>query len=390
MVVFRQAPMQSLLSPEQTNVRIEAFTTKLIEELGCKLANSVRIPSGRTAGHHLKTRICGLPLHVESERTALCLSPEALSSALLLPAAAKSKSLKGESIDSAWLDGANKILAQAQAWWGWHAQRPCFTPSSSTEHSNSGIGLAFSLGVDSFYSCFFANPAPNLLILAGGFDVEPERKNVLLKMQDSVADVAETTGKEWTMVTTDLRRHWLYRKSSWDQTHGGALAFLGHLLERHIGTLLISSSSDEDHLGPWGSHPDIDSFWSSGRVAIRHVGHEVYRSEKLRRLVSHPIAAPLLQRHLRVCYDAPSERGNCGRCHKCVLTRINLHRDMPNFRLETMPEDVPLAEAIEALSPITNVLVLNLRKELLGCPDPKVERALQDLIRRSETTLLNK
>jgi len=266
---------------------------------------------------------------------------------------------------------------------------PRFVPHVGETPPLAPIGLAFSLGVDSFYSCFFADPQPDLLILAGGFDVAADRMDILGHMQDSVAAIAEATGTNWTMVVTDLRRHPLYRKSPWDFTHGGALAFLGHLLEEHIGTLMISSSYDENHLGPWGSHPDLDPLWSSSRVVVRHVGQEVSRSEKVRRLLHHPVAAPLVQRHLRVCWEFQTEKGNCGRCHKCVLMRINLHRDMPGFHLETMPETVPLAEAIESLPPLTNNLSLNFRKELLGCPDPRVERALQDLIRRSEESMSN-
>jgi hypothetical protein len=340
-------------------------------------------------GHQLETHVCGFPLEIQSQRTALVLSPEALGSAFLLPAATKSKSLKGDSIDATWLDGAGKILAQAKTWWGWHAQSPRFKHLTHAAPSNSRTGLAFSLGVDSFYSCFFAKPEPDLLILAAGFDIPVEQKKILLRMQNSVAAVAEATGKDWTMITTNLRQHRLYRKSSWNHTHGGAVAFLGHLLERHISTMLISSSYEANHLGPWGSHPDLDAFWSSSRVGFLHVGQDTVRSDKLRRLVHHPVAAPLVQRHLQVCWESPSEEGNCGCCHKCVMTRINLHRDAPGFHLDHMPDTVPLAEAIEALPPITNELSLNFRRELVGCPDPKVEQALQDMIRRSEAKILS-
>ena len=361
---------------------------KLIEQLACRASHTVRIPAGTLEGHELATHVCGYPLHVRSERTALSLSPEALATAFLLPAATSSKCLTGDSIDADWLDGSGKILAKANSWWGWHAKPPSFKPATGSGAPKPGVALAFSLGVDSFYTCFFAKPEPNLLVFAAGFDIPIDKEKILQRMQNSVAAVADATGRDWTTISTDLRQHRLYRKSSWDHTHGGALAFLGHLLEHHIGMMLISSSYDESHLGPWGSHPDIDPFWSSSRVAFRHVGQEAQRSEKLRRLVRHSVAAPLVQRHLQICWESPTEEGNCGCCHKCVMTRINLHRDAPGFRLDNMPEAVPLAEAIEALPPITNELSLNFRRELVGCPDPKVERALQDLIRRSEAAIL--
>lgn len=361
---------------------------KLFDRLACRLGRVVRIPDIHVEGHDLETHVCGYPVSVSSERTTLSLSPEALATAFLLPAATADKRLSGETIDSEWLGGSRKILATARSWWGWNPGPSSFRPRESSTSPNAGVGLAFSLGVDSFYSCFFANPQPNLLVFAAGFDIPLDREAILLRVQDSVAAVADATGKDWTMIRTNLRQHRLYRKSSWELNHGGALAFLGHLLERRIGTFLISSSVHEDHLAPWGSHPALDPLWSSRRMAIRHVGQETLRSEKLRRLVHHPVAAPLIRRHLQVCWESISERGNCGRCHKCVLTRINLHRDKPGFHLENMPEEQPLAEAIDALPPLTNVLSLDLRKELVGCPDPAVEKALHDLIRRSEAAIL--
>lgn len=246
----------------------------LFEQVACRLTDTLRIPSGTLEGHDLDTYLCGYPLHVRSKRTPLTLSPEAIATAFLLPAAANSKSLLGDSIDTVWLDGAKEILAKANAWWGLQAAPPRFKPAARLAPLNRRTGLAFTLGVDSFYSCIFAKPEPDLLVFAAGFDIPIDQGKILFRMQNSIAAVAEATGKDWTMITTDLRQHRLYRKSSWEQTHGGAVAFLGHLLERHIATMLISSSYEENHLGPWGSHPDLDAFWSSSRVDFRHVGQE--------------------------------------------------------------------------------------------------------------------
>jgi hypothetical protein len=348
----------------------------------------IHIPSARQHGHDLQVRIDGANLHIHSERTELTLSPEALGSAFLLPAAAVGRRLSGEMADPTWLAGTRAILEQAQDWWGWQASPPRFSPDPQPSPAARGVGLPFSLGVDSFYSLFFANPAPDLLIL-GGFGARLARPGILTRMCNAIADVADTTGKDWTLIETDLRTHRLFGKLNWELTHGAALAFLGHLLQERIGTLLVSSTLDQNNLVPWGSHPTLDPLWSSSRLTIKHVGHAVQRAEKVRQLVRHPVAAPLVQRHLQVCWENPSATGNCGRCHKCVRTRINLHRDAPGFHLDTMPEDIPLTEAIQALPPVTQELLLNLYRELPGCPDPEVESALLDLIRRSEERIKN-
>ncbi|SFU75550.1 hypothetical protein SAMN05216417_12436 [Nitrosospira multiformis] len=359
---------------------------KLHDRIARFLNIPVRIPSLKKSGHDLCTRVDGHFLHVRSKRTKLVLSPEALGTAFLLPTVATSRRLVGDSCDPVWLENTQRILDHVNEWWEWGSIRPSFAASNPGQPSR-GIGLAFSLGVDSFYSCFFADPPPDLLILAAGFDVPVERKDILTPMCNSLATVAEVSGKDWTMIETNLRRHRLFRRLSWEASHGAAVAFLGHLLQEHIGSLLISSSYDQEHLGPWGSHPDLDPCWSSSRLSIRSMGHEVSRSEKIRRLVNHPVARPLMKDYLRVCWENPSSLGNCGYCHKCVLLRMTLQWHAPDLKLRTLPEDIPLVQAIEALPLITNNLSLNFRRELVGHLDRPIDRALQKLIRRSEESI---
>jgi hypothetical protein len=346
----------------------------------------VHIPSLVERGNDLCTKIDGKFLHVRSERSELVLSPEALGSAFLLPALAMGRRLAGKLGDPVWLENTQRILDLVDEWWDWGLIRPDFAPGSPGKPSQ-GVGLAFSLGVDSFYSCFFADPAPDLLILASGFDIPLERRDILIPMCDSLAAVAEATEKNWTMIETDLKGHRLFRKLSWEASHGAAVAFLGHLLQEHIGSLLISSSYDQDHLGPWGSHPDLDPCWSSSRLSVKSIGHEVSRSEKIRRLVNHPVARSLMKDHLRVCWENPSSSGNCGYCHKCVLLRMTLRWHAPDLQIHTLPEDIPLVQAIEALPPLTNNLPLNFRRELVGHLDPPLDRALGKLIQRSEESI---
>jgi hypothetical protein len=359
---------------------------KLRDRIARFLDIPVYIPTLVEYGNNLRARIDGSFLHMRSERTELMLSPEALGSAFLLPAVAMGRRLVGKSCDPMWLENTQCILDQVDDWWGWGLMRPDFAPDSPGKPSR-GVGLAFSLGVDSFYSCFFANPAPDLLILAAGFDIPLKRRDILMPMCNSLATIAEVTGKNWTVIETDLRGHRLFRRLSWEASHGAAVAFLGHLLQKHIGALLISSSYDQDHLGPWGSHPDLDPYWSSSRLSVKSVGHEVSRSEKIKRLVNHPVARSLMKDHLRVCWENPSSRGNCGYCHKCVLLRMTLRWHAPDLELSTLPEDVPLVQAIEALRPMTNNLQLNLRKELIGHLDSPIDKALAKLIQRSEESI---
>jgi hypothetical protein len=117
---------------------------------------------GIQRGNDLCTRIDGNFLHIRSKRTKLVLSPEALGTAFLLPTVAMGRRLVGDSCDPVWLENTQRVLDQINKWWDYGAVQPDFTPGNPGRPSQ-GVGLAFSLGVDSFYSCFFADPAPDLL-----------------------------------------------------------------------------------------------------------------------------------------------------------------------------------------------------------------------------------
>ena len=346
----------------------------------------LRLPALSPRKHEQPFRLGGDDLFVRSTRCDLTVSPEALGSAFLLPAASSGRRISGRFADPLWLEGAAHILEKAHGWWGWRAGRPGFQPGPPLLPA-TGVGLAFSLGIDSFYSCFFSDPAPDFLVLAAGFDVPMERKEVLDAMCRSVAEVAEATGAQWTLIETNLRKHRLFHKVPWEYVHGGAVAMLGHLMSERCGTFVTSSSFEQGKLGPWGSHPDLDPLWSSSALHIKHFGDDVSRLEKLRRLIDHPVARKYVQRHLRVCWVAPNESGNCGRCRKCTLLRVSLALCEPGFQLDTMPDNLVLLDAIKSLAPCADVLVLNYWRELLGGEDLQLDAAIRDLVCRSEAEL---
>lgn len=350
------------------------------------IALPAALPVALAKTHLVSFQIAGGSFFIRSRQSDLNISSEGLGSAFLLPAAAIGRRISGAIADQQWQDGAGHILGKVFDWWGWRAGYPHFRASSLSERAN-GVGLAFSLGVDSFYSLFFADTAPDFLVLAAGYDVPLERPEVLEAMCRSVAEIAEAVGAEWALIETDLRKHCLFRKASWECTHGGAVAMLGHLLSDRCGTFLISSSFELGKLGPWGSHPDLDPLWSSSALAIRHFGEDVSRLEKLRRLINHPVARKYVQRHLRVCWVAPNESGNCGRCRKCTLLRASLDVCEPGFQVETMPNNLALFDAIRALAPCSDELVLNYWRELLGEGNFQLDAAIRDLVNRSEVAL---
>ncbi|WP_048825590.1 hypothetical protein [Hymenobacter sp. DG25B] len=103
------------------------------------------------------------------------------------------------------------------------------------------------------------------------------------------------------------------------QSHGAALAATGLALANKIDSIYIGSSYDIPNMQPWGSHPILDTNFSSQYLNIRHDGAELSRLEKTRIVAEWPVGL----NNMRVCV-ANTGRLNCGQCEKCVRTMFQL------------------------------------------------------------------
>lgn len=293
-----------------------------------------------------------------------------------------------QAMDATWLENNQKAARLVQSWWDYPTAR--WNVARTLPPSPSGLnrtGLAFSLGVDSMYSCFYANPRPDLLVLVGGFDVPWQERAILDRMAASTQDIASVLGMQWALVQTDLRQHHLFRRVSWEKSYGAAVVFVGASLTPYIDRLLISSGMYYKDLMPHGCHPDLDPLWSAGSLQVQHVGHEVTRLEKVERLISQPLSRSMFKKHLRVCWENPSAQGNCGQCTKCTLVRLSLLKLGAGFVPNTMPELKPLDQLLAQLPPLMDPAALAYRRELLGLSDIKVDVALRQYIERSERAI---
>ena len=154
------------------------------------------------------------------------------------------------------------------------------------------------------------------------------------------------------------------------------LAALGHLLSDQVGRLGISASLARDDDVPWGSRWDIDPFFSSSRLAIDHIGAELWRADKLRTIARED----LVRRHLRVCWENRNAEANCCQCEKCVRTMLVL---ATCGQLEKYPRfhgGRGLLHQIERLPSLPRVMIpvyqLLLRQGLTGDFATAVDRLL--------------
>lgn len=361
---------------------------KLLSRLANRRGADVRFRLASSRGHRLSVAVDHQRVRLDCPSHELVLQPEALGTAFLIPSLSQRRSLVLDSVDATWQANQPRLQSMLADWWG-YPPRPVRVGAvrPPSQRALGRVGLAFSLGVDSMYSCFFAEPRPDLLILVGGFDVRHDQHATIDAMATSARAVAAELGMDCAVVRTNLRRNYLFRRPSWERTYGSAVAFVGLALAEHIDTLLISAGQYRDDLMPHGAHPDLDPLWGTSYLRIQHVGHEVTRFEKMQRIVADPASRELFRKHLRVCFVSPNPRGNCGRCPKCVGVKLGLLKLEAGFCPETMPNDRPLHELIDQMKLLADPASIAYRKEMLGLPDARVDQALRRYLERSEAAI---
>jgi hypothetical protein len=114
-------------------------------------------------------------------------------------------------------------------------------------------------------------------------------------------------------------------------------------------------------------------------VTVEHWGHAWRRDQKVRDLAREP----LVQRHLRVCWENRAPAGNCGRCVKCLRTALLLLDEGVLDRYGDLGSVASLADRLDAIP--TARRRWRAFEELLrerSLP-PDVHRALGRLTRRT-------
>jgi hypothetical protein len=153
----------------------------------------------------------------------------------------------------------------------------------------------------------------------GGVD-ERELSERFDRRKVNCGTLAKACGVELVSIRTNIRVLNGSMTVFMQKWHGAILASVAHALSSFIGRAYISATYDFATLAPWGSHPALDFFYSSDRVDILHTGHEMSRLDKVRVLSAWPEALAVIN----VCTSKTSGGRNCGRCEKCVRTRLEL------------------------------------------------------------------
>lgn len=249
-----------------------------------------------------------------------------------------------ECADQLVIDGpiSAKALRNAQslseAWHCWFPDRyqiieilPSLIVDDSTvlcnKQKQQAAIAAFSGGVDSTFTALrhlgkqlgaSALPAKDLLMVHG-FDVSLERESDFQELVNRTRPLIEDLGAHLHIIRTNLKHTSL---QNWEHAHMAELACCLHQFSYQATYGIVGSSYSYSRLRTgWGSHPGIDHLLSGANFEIFHDGAGFTRSEKIEALSKYPLAL----KTLKVCWEGEKQGRNCGKCNKCVQTRLNLY-----------------------------------------------------------------
>lgn len=198
----------------------------------------------------------------------------------------------------------------------------------------SGRGCMFSGGVDSGYSLSRHLDSITHLTFIQGFEL-PWKKDELA--QDALRvlnQLAREIGREVLFLKGNLQEliedlamgsHEVGRprRGFLIQYYFGSMLVTFNLCLRGIlGHVTIPSSFTEASGKELGSHPELESNWSTSAIRFELDGQEADRIDKIAYIAAHK---PVLFQYLRVCTHPPGGGVvNCGRCSKCFRTMMEM------------------------------------------------------------------
>ena len=231
-------------------------------------------------------------------------------------------------------------LRTAHAWWaswgGMHSRPPTIeTPAPGRCRTLTAARRAVSClsgGVDGLHTLMhnrrlYRKGDPAYIreaLFIHGFDIgkrprDPENERFRTAL-GRLEPVAAEAGVRLIPCRTNLR-HLPSKPGFWANRHNGAaLAAVGHAATLGPAYLFVGGTYHVSNPVPVGSHPAVDGLFSSQRLTVIHDGSRFSRLEKVRDLASWPTALAAL----RVCPGNGGDQPNCGRCEKCLRTRLEL------------------------------------------------------------------
>ncbi|SHH18302.1 hypothetical protein SAMN05444003_2354 [Cognatiyoonia sediminum] len=221
-----------------------------------------------------------------------------------------------DEVDATFVENQSKASDVIHRYWGYQAPEPQVARTVHRKHA-TGSAMFFTAGVDSLDTLKRNLGTCDVLVNVLGFDIalrDPDRNK---KSFGNIEKVAKEVDAAAISVATNLRSHHLFKLLPWRETHGAALACVGHVLSDQIGEIRVAAADVEP---PWGQSSELDPLWSSSAIQIKTDGGGVLRLDKVISIAEWSLA----KKYMKVCWENRSEALNCGECEKCVRTQVSI------------------------------------------------------------------
>lgn len=213
-------------------------------------------------------------------------------------------------------------------------------------------------------------------VLMHGFDLPLDRSDWFEEARRRARVMAESYGVQ--LVT--VRTNWRGLNVPWGLSFIFGVASVLHQFRGTVANAVfaIDRSYDRDMPG-WGNNAVTNHMMGGTSFPIHFTGAGLRRTEKAGAVGGERAVLE----NLRVCWEHPDSSGNCGRCEKCIRTKLNFLA----VGIDDLPAlgDPLTARQIDAIS-VASAPTLSFYHELLDyrwqhCPEIGV--ALERLVRRS-------
>ncbi len=245
------------------------------------------------------------------------------------------------------------------------------------------VAAFFSGGIDS-WATVLGNPDVTDLIFVRGFDLTPgaaQHAQLAAEVEARLREAATALGLPLHVVDTNLREL-SDGLVPWEAYNGTAMAAVALLFEPIFERVLIASDTDHATQIPMATGRMVDQLLGTERLELVDDGGRFNREQRLERIAGHPV----VQRTLRVCWENPGGAYNCGRCHKCMLTKVSLEALEARERIESFAPglDLDLLAGFEARHPIALALWEDTLDSARAAGRVDLERAVEGLVARSK------
>ena len=154
-------------------------------------------------------------------------------------------------------------------------------------------------------------------LLVHGFDVPYDNTPGFARLVERVKKTLDRAGVEMKLMRTNSKALAI---QGWEDSSALQLTACVHQFSNQYGRALVGSTDPYDELViPWGSNVITDHLLSGDMMKIVHDGAGYSRTEKAELLLGFPFVVE----GLKVCWEGGDPEKNCGRCEKCLRTRLN-------------------------------------------------------------------